>query len=79
MNYQDDPYHDGLKKQYGRDRTEILLRGLEGRINLNQRLEEYLPGRAKSLQDIATKEAIVSNAIEALERLRESNPFDRAN
>ena len=66
MNYQDDPYHDGLKKQYGRDRTEILLRGLDGRINLKQRLEKYLSRRAKPLQDIAIKEARVSNAMEAL-------------
>ena len=47
-------------------------------IGLKQRLEEYLSKSTKPLQDTSTKEDRVSNAMEALERLRTSNIFDRA-
>ena len=46
---------------------------------LKQRLEEYLSKSTEPLQDTAAKEDRVSNAMEALERLRTSNIFDRAN
>ena len=45
---------------------------------LKQRLEEYLSKSTEPLQDTSTKEDRVSNAMEALERLRTSNIFDRA-
>ena len=45
---------------------------------LKQRLEEYLSNSTEPLQDTAAKEDRVSNAMEALERLRTSNIFDRA-
>ena len=48
-------------------------------IGLKQRLEEYLSKSTEPLQDTAAKEDRVSNAMEALERLRTSNIFDRAN
>ena len=47
-------------------------------IGLKQRLEEYLSKSTEPLQDTAAKEDRVSNAMEALERLRTSNIFDRA-
>ena len=45
---------------------------------LKQRLKEYLSNSTEPLQDTAAKEDRVSNAMEALERLRTSNIFDRA-
>ena len=47
-------------------------------LGLKQRLEEYLSKSTEPLQDTAAKEDRVSNAMEALERLRTSNIFDRA-
>ena len=47
-------------------------------IGLKQRLEEYLSKSTEPLQDTAAKEDRISNAMKALERLRTSNPFDRA-
>ena len=46
---------------------------------LKRRLEEYLSKSTESLQDTAARDVRVENAMEALERLRSSNPFDRAN
>ncbi len=46
---------------------------------LKQRLEEYLSKSTEPLQDIAARDVRAANAMEALERLRASNPFDRAN
>ncbi|MDG2198794.1 MAG: hypothetical protein P8O70_18315 [SAR324 cluster bacterium] len=48
-------------------------------VSLKQHLKEYLSKSTAPLQDTAAKEDRVSNAIEALDRLRASNPFDTAN
>ena len=48
-------------------------------VGLKQRLEEYLSKSTAALQDAAAKDIRISSAKEALERLRASTPFDRAN
>jgi hypothetical protein len=48
-------------------------------VGLKQHLKEYLSKSTATLQDTAAKEDRVSNAMEALDRLRALNPFDRAN
>ena len=48
-------------------------------VGLKKRLEEYLLKSTESLQDTAARDFRVANRMEALERLRVSNPFDRAN
>jgi len=48
-------------------------------VGLKQRLEEYLLKSTEALKDTAAKDIRISSAKEALERLRTSNPFDRAN
>ena len=46
--------------------------------DLHRCLIKYLSKSTEPLQDTAAKEDRVSNAMKALERLRGSNPFDRA-
>jgi hypothetical protein len=48
-------------------------------VGLKQHLKEYLSKSTTTLQDTTAKEDRVSNAMEALGRLRASNPFDIAN
>jgi|TARA_B100001093_G_C26714366_1_gene964961 hypothetical protein len=48
-------------------------------VGLKQHLKEYLSKSTATLQDTTAKEDRVSNAMEALDRLWASNPFDRAN
>ena len=48
-------------------------------VGLKQHLKEYLSKSTTTLQDTTAKEDRVSNAMEALDRLRASNPFDIAN
>ena len=47
-------------------------------VGLKQRLEEYLLKSTEALRDAAARDVRVSSASSALERLRSSNPFDRA-
>ena len=47
--------------------------------DLHRCLIKYLSKSTEPLQDIAARDVRVANAMEALERLRASNPFDRAN
>ncbi len=64
------------EERFAGDDSERLGKELPG---LKRRLEEYLLKSTEALQDAAARDVRISSAREALERLRTSNPFDRAN